>query len=109
MLNSNLPEPDLLKAILEPLLDDFQYWLERSAKLLESEEIPFLSFEEHSDLLARVKQAQQEVTAAQTLFHATDAQIGIETAALLPWHQLLTECWQITMRYRLEQSALPGK
>ncbi len=63
MLNSNLPESELLKALLEPLLEDFNYWFARSAKLLETEEIPFLSDEDQSDLLARVKQAQQEVGA----------------------------------------------
>lgn len=36
MLNPKAPEADLLKAILEPLLDDFQYWFERSRQLLQS-------------------------------------------------------------------------
>ena len=86
MLNSNLPESELLKALLEPLLEDFNYWFERSTKLLETEEIPFLSDEDQSDLLARVKQAQQEVGAAKALFQATVGQVGIETTALMPWH-----------------------
>ena len=109
MLNSNLPEPELLKALLEPLLEDFNYWFERSTKLLETEEIPFLSDEDQSDLLARVKQAQQEVGAAQALFEATGGQVGIETAALMPWHRLLAECWQVSARFRSWQSAPPGK
>ncbi len=109
MLNSNLPEPELLKALLEPLLEDFNYWFDRSAKLLETEEIPFLSDEDQSDLLARVKQAQQEVGAAQALFEATGGQVGIETAALMPWHRLLAECWQVSARFRSWQSAPPGK
>jgi len=109
MLNSNLPESELLKALLEPLLEDFNYWFDRSAKLLETEEIPFLSDEDQSDLLARVKQAQQEVGAAQALFEATGGQVGIETAALMPWHRLLAECWQVSARFRSWQSAPPGK
>ncbi|MEG3906672.1 DUF2605 domain-containing protein [Microcoleus sp. Pol12B5] len=109
MLNSNLPEPELLKALLEPLLEDFNYWFDRSAKLLETEEIPFLSEEDQSDLLARVKQAQQEVGAAKALFQATGGQVGIETAALMPWHRQLAECWQVSARFRSWQSAPPGK
>ncbi|MBD0313085.1 MAG: DUF2605 domain-containing protein [Microcoleus sp. T3-bin5] len=108
MLNSNLPESELLKALLEPLLEDFNYWFERSTKLLETEEIPFLSDEDQSDLLARVKQAQQEVGAAKALFQATVGQVGIETTALMPWHRLLAECWQVSARFRSLQSAPPG-
>ncbi|MEG4502017.1 DUF2605 domain-containing protein [Microcoleus sp. F6_B4] len=109
MLNSNLPEPELLKALLEPLLEDFNYWFARSANLLETEEIPFLGDEDQSDLLARVKQAQQEVDAAKALFLATGGQVGIETNALMPWHKLLAECWQVSARFRSLQSAPPGK
>jgi Protein of unknown function (DUF2605) len=109
MLNSNLPESELLKSLLEPLLEDFKYWFERSATLLETEEIHFLSGDDQSDLLVRVKQAQQELVAAKALFQATGGQVAIETAALMPWHRLLAECWQVSARFRKEQSARPGK
>jgi hypothetical protein len=109
MLNSNLPEAELLKSLLEPLLEDFKYWFERSATLLETEEIHFLSGEDQSDLLARVKQAQREVAAAKALFQATGGQVAIEIAALMPWHRLLAECWQVSARFRSWQSAPPGK
>ena len=100
MLNPRLPEPDLLKAVLQPLLEDFQYWFERSRQLLEREEIPFLSSNEQLDLLTKVKQAQQEVNTAQALFQATEGQVGVETAVLMPWHQLVTECWAIAQKNR---------
>ena len=100
MVNPKLPEPELLKAILEPLLEDFQYWFERSRQLLEKEEIDFLEKEEQSDLLARIKQAQKEVNTSAILFVATEAKVGIETPVLIQWHKLLTECWQISARYR---------
>ncbi|NEQ39548.1 MAG: DUF2605 domain-containing protein [Okeania sp. SIO3I5] len=103
MLNPKLPEPDLLKAVLQPLLEDFGYWFERSRQLLEREEIPFLNKSEQFDLLNRVKQAQQEVNTAKALFQATGGQVGVETTVLMPWHHLLTECWQVTMRFRKEQ------
>jgi hypothetical protein len=109
MLNPNLPESELLKSLLQPLLDDFNHWFDRSATLLETEEIGFLSGEQQSDLLARVKQAQQEVRAAEALFQATGGQVGIETTMLMPWHRLLAECWQVSARFRTLQSGKPGK
>jgi len=104
MLNSNLPEPELLKTVLKPLLQDFQYWFGRSLALLETERIEFLTSKEQSDLLERVKQAKQEVSVAQIMFEATGEQVGIEMAALMPWHQLVTECWKVAMRLRLHNS-----
>ncbi|XZN90823.1 MAG: DUF2605 domain-containing protein [Microcoleus sp.] len=109
MLNPDLPEAELLKSLLQPLLEDFKYWFARSATLLETEEITFLSSEAQSDLLGRVEQAQQEVNAAIALFQATGGQVGIETAALMPWHRLLAECWQVSSRFRSSQSAKLGR
>jgi Protein of unknown function (DUF2605) len=104
MWNSNLPEPELLKSLLEPLLDDFQYWFSGAHSLLTTEVIADLGTEKQADLLARVTQAQQEVAAAQALFRVTNGQVGIETAALVPWHQLVSECWQVSARYRMGKS-----
>lgn len=104
MLNFNLPDPELLKTVLAPLLEDFKYWFARSRSLLETERVSFLATEQQSDLLARVKQAQQEVSTAQMLFQATDGKVGIDMAALMPWHQLVTECWQVAMQFRSEQA-----
>lgn len=106
MFNSNLPDPELLKTLLQPLLEDFQYWFGRSQQLLETEELNFLSMQQQADLLARVKQAQEEVKTVQMLFKATDGQVGVETATLIPWHKLVTECWQVGMRFRMEQSSI---
>lgn len=103
MLNSNLPEPELLKSLLQPLLEDFHYWFGRSRSFLETESVSFLSSEQQLDLLRRVKQAQQEVSTAQMLFQATGGQVGIDIATLMPWHQLVTECWKVTMRFRSQQ------
>ncbi|MBD2516929.1 DUF2605 domain-containing protein [Nostoc sp. FACHB-973] len=100
MRDSNLPGTELLKAVLEPLLDDFQYWFTRSRDLLESEQLSFMSNQEQSDLLLRVKQAQEELNTAKMLFAATDGQVGIDMATLMPWHQLVTECWNVAMRFR---------
>ncbi len=104
MFNSNLPDPDLLKTVLEPLLDDFQYWFERSRSLFESAPISFLKAEQQAALLARVTQAQQEVRTTQTLLKVTDGQVGVETSMLMTWHQIVTECWQVSMRLRSNPS-----
>ncbi len=108
MSNPNLPDSNLLKTILEPLLDDFQYWFERSRIFLETQDIPFLTTEEQADLLARVSTAQQEVSTARMLFDATDGQVGIEASALTPWHNLVTECWQVVMRFHGRGSTEKG-
>ncbi|HAA28910.1 MAG TPA: DUF2605 domain-containing protein [Cyanobacteria bacterium UBA8553] len=100
MPQSQPSEQELLKAVFEPLLEDFVYWFSRSQSLLETETITFLSQEQQSDLLERVKKAQQEVCTAQMLFQATSGQVGVETSALVPWHQLVSECWQVGMRWR---------
>jgi hypothetical protein len=103
MRDSNLPEPELLKTVLQPLLEDFQYWFARSRELLESEQLSFMSHQEQSDLLLRVKQAQDKVHTAKMLFSATDGQVGIEMETLMAWHKLVTECWQVAMRFRQER------
>lgn len=100
-------EQELLKAVFEPLLEDFQYWFSRSQSLLETETITFLTQEQQSDLLERVKKAQQEVQTAQMLFQATGGQVGVETATLVPWHRLVSECWQVGMRWRTLASPAP--
>jgi hypothetical protein len=59
-----------------------------------------MSPSDQNDLLTRVKQAQEEVNTAKMLFMATDAQVGIDMAAVMPWHELLTECWKVGTRFR---------
>jgi len=94
MMTSPASEGELLRAVLGPLLEDFQYWFSRSSELLESKALPTLTPEAQADLLVRVKSAQQEINAAQGLFRATDGQIGLEMATLAPWHKLVAECWR---------------
>lgn len=101
MSSSNSSESELLKSLLEPLLEDFQYWFGRSRTFLETTEVLFLTAEQQADLLARVAQSQLEVSAAQSLFKAIGGQAGIETSVLAPWHQLISECWQVFHRHRL--------
>ncbi len=96
----------LLKAILEPLLDDFQYWFSRSRNLLESEEVAVLSAAKQADLLQRVKSAQEQVRATQSLFQATDGQVGVEMSTIAPWHKLVAECHQVAMLNRQQQQQL---
>jgi hypothetical protein len=94
-------EKTLLKAVLEPLLEDFQYWFSRSLSLLESQPLTFLSPDQQTQLLQRVQKAHQEVTTVQMLFNATEGQVGIDPKTLIPWHQLVTECWVLARQYRM--------
>ena len=93
-------EQELLKTVLEPLLEDFQYWFERSRSLLESERMPFFNEEQQAQLLTRVVRSQQEVHTAKMLFEATDGVAGIDSKMLLPWHQLVAECWSVAQKWR---------
>jgi hypothetical protein len=105
MSHSQPTEQELLKTLLPPLLKDFQFWFSRSRILLETEDIPFLSSQEQTNLLARVKEVAQEVAAVQMLFQATDGQVGIELSTLMPWNQLVNECCKVGMRWHAECTA----
>ncbi|CAN1213239.1 DUF2605 domain-containing protein [Tumidithrix helvetica PCC 7403] len=100
MNSSSLPESDLLKQLLEPLLEDFRYWFERSQELLEREKLEFMSEVEQSTLLQKVRTAQQEVGTATSLFNLTGHQVGIDVETMMPWHSLLMECQAVGIRYR---------
>ncbi len=93
---------DLLKTVLQPLLEDFQYWFDKGRSLLEASRLDFLSAEQQADLLDRIRQAEQELAASQALFSATDGQAGVDTAVMVRWHRLVTECWQVGRQFRME-------
>lgn len=93
-------EKELLKQVLEPLLDDFQYWFSRSLNLLESERMPFFSEDEQAELMEKIKTAQAEVSTAKMLFKATEGEAGIDSKMLLPWHNLVAQCWDIARAWR---------
>lgn len=93
-------EKELLKTVLEPLLEDFQYWFERSRSLLESEKISFFEPQEQAQLLEKIVRSQKEVKTAQMLFQATGGSAGIDSQLLLPWHKLVAECWSVAQKWR---------
>ncbi len=100
--DDNLEDTNLLKTILSPLLNDFQHWFEHTADLLESQIVTFLAPGQQQDLLNRVKIAQQQIRASKVLASATDSQAGIDMPVVMAWHQLLHECWGVTIRFRKE-------
>jgi len=93
-------DPELLKSLLEPLLEDFQYWFSRSRTLFQEEHVSFLDPSEQQDLLARVIDAQNSVSAMQALLDATGGHAGVDTKVLMGWHRLVHECWGISRRLR---------
>jgi Protein of unknown function (DUF2605) len=100
MLDPLPSDPDLLKLVLAPLLDDFIYWFERSGQLLTTTPLTFMTPEAQQDLGDRVNHALQEVKVAQALLAATDGQAGVEMAVLMNWHKLVAECWGVSMKKR---------
>lgn len=100
MLSAPQPEPELLKTVLAPLLEDFLFWFGRTQKALETQKPKFLTQPEYTTFLTRLGEAQQAVRTAQTLLIATEGQAGVEMAVILPWHRLMMECWQIGWRSR---------
>jgi Protein of unknown function (DUF2605) len=100
MLDPLPSDPDLLKLVLAPLLDDFTYWFERSGQLLMNNPLDFMTPESQQDLGDRVNHALQEVKVAQSLLAATDGQAGVEMAVLMNWHKLVAECWGVSMKKR---------
>lgn len=100
-MSSQQPQDqELLEALLEPLLEDIQFWFNRSVSLLESETMPFLSHVEQAQLLEKIKHHQQEVYSAHMLFQATGKQVGVSSKTLFEWHQVVAECWSIAKRWR---------
>lgn len=100
MQDASIPESELLKSILSPLLEDFQHWFARSQQLLATEKLSFMSDEEQAALLKRVEQAQSEVNAAKVLFAAADGRIALDMETVMPWHRLVHECWGVAIRHR---------
>lgn len=105
MQDANVPDSELLKNILSPLLEDFQYWFARSQDFLASQRLSFMSDEEQAALLARVEQAQAEVSTAKMLFAVADGKVGIDMETVMPWHRLVHECWGVAMRHRSQSQA----
>lgn len=38
--------------------------------------------------------------ATKSLFQATDGNAGVDVQVLMPWHQLVSECWQVAQKRR---------
>lgn len=105
MLPANFSDSDLLKQLLTPLLDDFEYWFDRSHTRLSSEPLIGTAPDDQAALLVEVQQAQQAVVAARSLLNVTDGQAGIDTQVLLQWHKLVTECWRVARLHRQSQES----
>lgn len=104
---SRYSQSELLQAVLQPLLDDFIYWFGRARSQLEQHELINLSTAQQADLLARVHQAQQEVLAAIALFKSTGQQVGVDPAAVRRWHELVAECWRVSIEHHTKYSKEP--
>lgn len=100
--STNQPEPPILQAVLEPLLDDFQYWFSETQSLLASAKADCLADGDRQGLAQELDEAQQAVATARTLMLATDGNAGVELDVVSQWHRLVNKCWQ-TSRYIRQQ------
>jgi hypothetical protein len=104
MNNTASPDPEMLRKLLEPLLEDFTYWFDRAQKLLSSQRLNFMAEVDQTKLLDRVDHALKEVNVAIALFRVTGHQVGVDMATMRPWHELLVECQAVGMRYYRNQA-----
>lgn len=104
MSNTVNPDPEMLRQLLQPLLEDFIYWFDRAQKLLSTESLDFLDDADQKKLLDRLEHALKEVNVAIALFRVTGHQVGVDMATMRPWHELLVECQAVGMRYYRNQA-----
>jgi hypothetical protein len=102
--NSSPDKPTLLAQILNPLLEDFQYWFGRSLSFLEQDAVLGLSLDQREGLVERLRTALAETQTAAALLSATDGQVGVEPSQVMGWHALVAECWVVARRHRAERS-----
>lgn len=97
---ANPHETTLLAQVLSPLLEDFQYWFQRSLTLLEEGPLLGTSAEDQATLLARLRNAMAETQTAASLLAVTEGQVGVDPAQVMTWHALVAECWMVARRHR---------
>ncbi len=97
---ANPSQTTLLAQVLSPLLEDFQYWFQRSLTLLEEGPLQGTSAEDQANLLNRLKEAMAETQTAASLLAVTDGQVGVDPAQVMAWHALVAECWMVARRHR---------
>ncbi|MEO1181368.1 MAG: DUF2605 domain-containing protein [Cyanobacteria bacterium J06636_28] len=101
----NEADTPLVQSVLEPLLNDFQYWFSESKTLLTSPKADCLDAEQRQSLIDQVEATQQAVNTARTLLLATDGQAGVEPSLVMTWHQLVLRCWQAAQQIRQTSQA----
>jgi len=104
--SADQPDKPIVQEILEPLLDDFQYWFGETKSLLNSPKADCLAAGDRQSLTQELNEAQQAVATARTLMLATEGRAGVDMAVVGQWHRLVSKCWQ-TSRYIRQQN--PGE
>lgn len=100
---TNPSELPIMQTVLEPLLEDFQYWFGKTQTLLNSAQADCLAASDRQALTQEVAEAQRAVATAKTLLLATDGKAGVDIAVVGQWHRLVGKCWQAS-RYIRQQN-----
>lgn len=94
---------EIVPKLLEPLLEDFLYWFERSTNRLEAGPLGFMAADEQAQLLQSIQTAVQEVRSAKALLQATG--VGVAPETLTAWHHWVVQGWHIAQQQRAAESA----
>ena len=98
---------ELLDGLLGSLLNDFRFWLERGAVLLEHCPDQVMPADARAQLAEQLDVARRELAAASSLRQAAPSPMALDMATLAPWHRLVLEVWGLSAKLRLAQVPLP--
>ncbi len=96
-----MSELELMRQILDPLIQDYHYWLGRSQRFLAEENLAeLISADEKTSLLNRILEAQSELQVAESLYKLSNTEVGIDPGLMAKWHRLLMECAELGRQFR---------
>ena len=94
----NQEADELLKSLLDSLLNDFNHWFKRGQELLTACPDSVMTRVEREAMGVRIDEGLKAITATRALVNATPAAMAISMEAMPPWHQLVTEVWVLAAR-----------
>lgn len=96
-----MSELELMRQILDPLIQDYHYWLGRSQRFLSEENLTgLISTEEKTLLMNRILEAQSELQVAESLYKLSNTEVGIDPGLMAKWHRLLMDCAELGRQFR---------
>ena len=88
----------MMSSLLDSLLNDFSYWINRGEELLTTCPDSVLDLEERNEMAAKLVEGRKAIVATRSLVSATPSAMAISMEAMAPWHQLVMEVWALGAR-----------